>query len=160
MKTTFNNSRLSTKESKAENKAAALKHLKSRAKDFIFYMNEGEGEDSVQDPEKWLKKAKKLGVGPFYQYGLSFDYVAPGTFVDNKKGYWRYQLSFGGPSEEIRFFGDHNFGKAYKIEFVYLEWGTGCGIDVTNEDWAKWLWDLFSEFGSLEAEYDKALTEA
>lgn len=34
--------------------------------------------------------------GPLREYGLSFDYVTAGTFDDQKEGYWRYQISWGG----------------------------------------------------------------
>lgn len=36
-------------------------------------------------------------TGPFHEYGLAFDYVAPGTFgEDQKRGYWRFQLALAG----------------------------------------------------------------
>jgi len=44
--------------------------------------------------------------GNIYEYGLSFDYVGPGTFNGQRRGYWRYQLSWGGPSDEFRFYCD------------------------------------------------------
>ena len=43
-------------------------------------------------------------IGTFWEYGLALDYVAPGTFKDQKQGYFRYQISVGGPSEEFRFY--------------------------------------------------------
>lgn len=45
-------------------------------------------------------------LGQLHEYGLSFDYVAPGTFKWAKRGFWRYQISWGGPSEEFRFYGE------------------------------------------------------
>ena len=33
-------------------------------------------------------------LGTFPEYGLCFDYVAPNTFKDQKRGYFRYQLSW------------------------------------------------------------------
>ena len=39
----------------------------------------------------------------FLQYALSFDYVPPLTWADQPVGFWRYQISWGGPSDEIRF---------------------------------------------------------
>jgi hypothetical protein len=38
-------------------------------------------------------------LGTFVEYGLCFDYVSPGTFTDRQEGYWRYQISWGGPSD-------------------------------------------------------------
>jgi len=68
-------------------------------------------------------------------------------------------LSYGGPSEEVRFYFTPNAKQAYKIEFVYLDWGVGVGFDVTNEDWAKWLFDWFNEVGTVKAEMDKAFND-
>lgn len=39
----------------------------------------------------------------FNEYALCFDYVASGTFSDQEEAYFRYQISWGGPSEELRF---------------------------------------------------------
>ena len=33
---------------------------------------------------------------------LCFDYVKPHSFKDQVEGYWRMQLSWGGPSDELR----------------------------------------------------------
>jgi hypothetical protein len=79
----------------------------------------------------------------FHSYGLSFDFVEAGTFGDQKEGYYCYQLSWGGPSDEIRFY--HN----KSIEYVFLDWGTGVGFSVNTEKWAKWLLDWFTETNSI-----------
>ena len=42
-------------------------------------------------------------LGSLADYGLCFDYVAPETFGDQSQAYFRYQLSWGGPSDEFRF---------------------------------------------------------
>ena len=42
----------------------------------------------------------------FVSFGLSVDYIEPNTFEDQKNGYIRYQLSYGGPSDELRFYID------------------------------------------------------
>lgn len=60
----------------------------------------------------------------FYNYNLCLDYVE-----DNNGNYWGYQISWGGPSREVRFYEDNNF-----IEFVYLDWFEGVGFDVTNDE--------------------------
>ena len=49
-------------------------------------------------------------------YALSWDYVEPDTFEDQPNGYYRYQISWGGPSEEIRY---HDDGI---VEFWFLDW--------------------------------------
>jgi len=61
-------------------------------------------------------------LGSLDEYGLSFDYVEPETFEDQPDGYWRWQLSWGGPADEFRFHdGDH------RIEFRFHDWGDGAG---------------------------------
>src|ERR1043165_8222992 len=37
-------------------------------------------------------------------YGLSFDYLPAGPFREQTVAYFRWQLSWGGPSDEFRFF--------------------------------------------------------
>ena len=83
---------------------------------------------------------------PFNEYGLSFDYVELGTFDDQEEDYFRYQITYGGPSVEIRFYED------YFIEFVYLNWFCGVGFDVTDEDWAIFVHDYFADIEMLDFE--------
>ena len=64
----------------------------------------------------------------FYEYDLSFDVV----HADNPgESYVRYQISTGGPAEEIRFFCDFN-RKPYKVEFWFLDWFDGASRDCTH----------------------------
>ena len=94
----------------------------------------------------------------FYEYGLAFDYVAPGTFTDLDEGYWRYQISWGGPSEEIRFFANRD-GHVYKAEFWYLDWFDGASVTVTNDEIVALLWDEFEGMGMVGYEYAKAMED-
>jgi len=75
---------------------------------------------------------------PFHEYGLSFDFVESDTFDDQTEPYWRYQLSWGGPSDEIRFF-------AGRTEYWFLDWFDGAYRDISSEQWARDLRQLFSE---------------
>jgi len=157
MKTTFLNC---GKSERKEFRKEGRKHLEGRASDFKFFMDNGSDLESTSlntDTEENLKEAERLYSehGNFYEYGLAIDYVTPGTF-NNRAGYLRYLLSYGGPSEEIRFYFTPNAREAYKIEFVYLQWGTGVGFNVTGEDWAQWLFDWFNEVGTVQAELTKA----
>ena len=84
-------------------------------------------------------------IGTWSEYGLCFDYVAPGTFTDQERGYFRYQLSYGGPSEEYRFYCDERLAIT-SVEFWYLDWFDGAKVDVTGgslgfwrEAWADWI---------------------
>ncbi len=63
------------------------------------------------------------------EYGLSFDYVEPNTFEDQERGYLRWQLSWGGPSDEFRFFIDEQ-GGITNIEYHFQDWLDGAVIRV------------------------------
>ena len=65
------------------------------------------------------------------EYGLCFDKVEPNTFQNQKLGYWRWQLSWGGPSDEFRIYLDED-KNIYKIEYWYLDWGDGASIIVED----------------------------
>ncbi len=97
-------------------------------------------------------------LGTFNEYGLCFDYVAPGTFNHQHNGYFRYQLSWGGPSDEFRFFVD-NANKLYKIEYWFLDWFDGANKKLTGEnfDLMEEIYNFFDEIGSIEAEFNKAM---
>ena len=66
------------------------------------------------------------------EYGLCFDKVEPNTFQGQKLGYWRWQLSWGGPSDEFRIFVDED-KNIYKIEYWYMDWYDGASIIVKNK---------------------------
>ena len=91
------------------------KSLERRKEDFLHFMNETMSED----------------LGEFSDYGLSIDPVI--NEETNKTDYLRFQLSWGGPSDELRYYPDG------KIEYAFLDWFCGVGFDVTSEDWAQWL---------------------
>ena len=104
------------------------------------------GEDEIED------------LGSIYDYGLSFDYVAPGTFNDQSEGYWRWQLSWGGPSDEFRFYASSADDPCYKIEYWFLDWYDGAkryprGAD---EELLQEIWTWFSESGSAEHQFKEA----
>ena len=135
MKTTFLNG---DKELKERGK----KYLASREEDFIRFMNADDLENAGND------------LGSFYDYGLSIDYQEP---EGRKRGYLRYQLSWGGPSDEIRFYFDGRV--CDKIEYVFLDWFVGVGFDITDKKFACWLWDWFEECGTPEYEKEKVMND-
>ena len=143
MKTTFINQ--NTEQTIYED---GLKYLNSRREDFEFFAEfQGIGsEDELRDYIRngnytfteirdALRKFRE--AGDLYNYGLSYDYCELGTFNDQKEDYFRFQLSWGGPSDEIRFYEDGT------IEYVYLDWFCGVGFDVTGEDWAEFIKSWF-----------------
>ena len=101
------------KENTCENRIDAA--LESRAEDFI----------EIYKMADW---------DSLNEYGLALDKVAP----DDDGPYIRYQISWGGPSEEIRFY-NHN------IEFVYMDWFDIARRDISNLEWAQWLKEYFKE---------------
>ncbi len=76
------------------------------------------------------------------EFGLSIDYIEPNTFEDQEHGYIRYQLSWGGPSDELRFYLDDN-KELYKCDYAYMDWFDGAVIDVTEEENIKELYDNY-----------------
>jgi hypothetical protein len=97
-------------------------------------------------------------LGTFLEYGLAFDYVAPGTFKDQKQGYFRYQISCGGPGEEFRFYINVDFS-CYSVEFWYLNWFDGSKVELTGskKELLIEIYEFFRERGSVENEYEKEM---
>ena len=101
-----------------------------------------QGEWYVRQEE--LEKYEANGWHKFHEYGLSFDYVEADTFDNQPKGYHRFQISWGGPSDELRFY------SLDKVEYWYMDWFDGASIDVTDEVVIKDLYDYFDECGLIE----------
>lgn len=78
--------------------------------------------------------------GSFYEYGLSFDFVESD---ENSDGYYRYQLSWGGPSDEIRFYPDGT------IEYCFFDWFVGIGLDVSNNETMQECMQWFKDCESI-----------
>ena len=57
----------------------------------------------------------------FSSHALCFDFVAPNTFEDQARGYHRGQLSWGGPSDEVRFYTNDEDGLENEFDYVFLE---------------------------------------
>ena len=77
-------------------------------------------------------------LGYFNEYGLSLDLVEAGTFTDQREDYVRYQFSWGGPSDELRFY------KNGDMEYWFLDWFDGACIDVTNDNTANEIREYLS----------------
>jgi len=80
---------------------------------------------------------------------LDFSFVEPNTFKDQKDGYWRLQFSWGGPSDEIRYYKADNSNKATydQITYVYMNWFDGAEIQVHADIWHK----IFSDYYETDA---------
>ena len=113
-----------------------------------------------EDPE-----AHNEDLGNMYEYGLCFDYVAPMTFDDQPEGYFRYQLSWGGPSDEFRIYANQSGPyrwHVYKLEYWFLDWFDGAKRHLSGPD-RELLEEIFECFfvqaGSANHEYQKALED-
>jgi len=99
------------------------------------------------------------GEEAFSEYGLSFDYVAPETFgEDQEEGYFRYQLSWGGPSDEFRFYvspSRHGF-TPHRVEYWFMDWFDGASRRLYGADRVL-LDDIFEWFNELDLQ---AMVEA
>ena len=87
-------------------------------------------------------------LGSLNEYRLCFDYVKPETFDDQIEGYFRYQLSWGGPSDEFRIFVNTD-GSPHRIEYWYLDWFEGAHVRVTGEDFTFLVDDILCNFDML-----------
>ena len=109
----------------------------------------------------WARRMKGLDpdedLGDVFDYGLSFDYVTAGTFKDVREGFFRWQISTGGPGDEFRFFADPG-RKVHRIEYRFLDWYDGAGRDLSGKDYDL-LMEFFEELRELAA-VEKALSDA
>lgn len=68
-----------------------------------------------------------------FQYGLSLDYVPPFTFDGQLAGYWRWQISWGGPSDEFRIYVDDD-SNIREIIYVFQDWYQHTEQSVWHRD--------------------------
>lgn len=80
-----------------------------------------------------------------YEYGLCFDYVPADDDRPGRPGYWRWQLSWGGPADELRFFADSPRSKCWAVEYTFLDWYDGYSRRLTGKDFAL-LAEIWQEF--------------
>ena len=80
-------------------------------------------ESTIDSLNEFMEGAEGLN-----EYGLSID-------RHEEEEYTSYCMSWGGPSEEVRF---HDDGL---IEYVYLDWFCGIGFNVTDTELFQWLSD-------------------
>ena len=84
---------------------------------------------------EWAKEKERLNAmtdTEIRDYPLCFDYVEADFFANDRgehthEGYSRYQMSYGGPQDEIRFYNDNT------VTYAFLDWGDGAEIDITDE---------------------------
>lgn len=92
-----------------------------------------------------------------YEYGLCFDYVQP----EHGRGYFRYQITWGGPSDEFRIYAQGNGYKWHvdRIAYHFMDWFDGAKRTLSgkNRELIEEIFQsLFVEIGSAQAEFKKA----
>lgn len=98
-------------------------HYESRLKDCKILLELEEIENEAPETTEEMRDK----YGRIEEYGLSMDFADfsenEGPTNDQKSRFFRYQFSWGGPSEEIRIYNNGN------IEFWFLDWGVGEHTD-------------------------------
>ena len=87
----------------------------------------------------------------FFDYvnsnALSWGYVESGTFENQKEGYYRLQLSWGGPSDEFRIYTIGDTLDIDCINYHYMDWFDGASISVFEDSIS---WDVCQMILDLE----------
>lgn len=95
----------------------------------------------------------------YVNQSASWDFVEANTFSDQKVGYYRLQLSYGGPSTEFRVYTDKDLNIDH-IEYWYLDWFDGAyevvwneikGLSSTYTENAKLAYDVIQQFLEIES---------
>jgi len=121
--------------------------LQSRIEDLTKLWNLWKQDTEASDEE----------LGNWNEYGLGVDYVAPGTFENQKRGYLRYQLSWGGPSDEFRFYLDESLNPT-RIEYWFMDWFDGAKIILKGQPLAllEEIYEELKETGTVQAKIEEA----
>ena len=108
--------------------------------DQYFNFNEYDSEDTSEGEQIALKVIDVHKDDHFSEYedlfdyvnqsALSWDYVEAGTFEDQEDGFYRLQLSWGGPSDEFRIYTTQYADEIDVIEYHYMDWFDGASIRV------------------------------
>ena len=81
------------------------------------------------------------------QNSLDFSYVEPNTFKKQSEGYWRWQLSWGGPSDEFRYYHyDGDKKKIKSIEYAYMDWFDGATLPIYSNIGGEAIYNIGSDY--------------
>ena len=84
--------------------------------------------------KQWRLRREDLSDPEFE--GLGFDYVEPHTFTDQLEGYWRWQFSWGGPSDELRAYVNRD-DRIHRLEYWFMDWMDGAKLELKPDDPAR-----------------------
>jgi len=104
----------------------------------------------LSDLDTLLKTSSCEDIRRLDEYALCFDYVEAYTFDDQPEAYLRYQISWGGPSDEFRFY-VRDDQSCYRIEYWFLDWFDGAHRDVTEDHTVLRLWRWLRESRQVES---------
>ena len=99
--------------------------------------------DLIED--RWTTRAEDLEDPEFE--GLGFDYVEPNTFEHQLEGYWRWQFSWGGPSDELRAYINKD-NSIHRLEYWFMDWMDGAKLELQPDDHA---WQRMQEMIRMNA---------
>ena len=92
--------------------------------------------------KQWRLRREDLSDPEFE--GLGFDYVEPHTFTDQLEGYWRWQFSWGGPSDELRAYVNEN-KEIHRLEYWFMDWMDGAKLELQPGDSWPTEWQRMQE---------------
>jgi len=130
------------------------KRYQSREDDFVTASKFYDKYEAATEGEKIALKVFNEDVSGYEDffdyinnYGLAFDYVERGTFTDQERGYFRYQLSWGGGQDEFRIYVDYD-KQITHIEYWYLDWGDGASIRIDKNSKSYEVCKQFTELST------------
>jgi hypothetical protein len=132
------------------------KEEKKMSKPRITFLNDNEertiaelGENALENTQNALETLLNAegyeteALGRLYDYALELYPVPYNEDEGGKIEYYCYLISYGGPSEEVRFY-------PHRTEFVYLGWYSGIGFDVSGDEVFQQLRSFLDDRGLLD----------
>jgi hypothetical protein len=113
-------------------------HFEKSRRDLL---GEGFDKEGVRAIEAIQNRFNELGN--FHDYGLEFSFKES---TEDSEGYYCFLMSWGGGSDEIRFY------EGGLVEYVYMDWSIGTGFDCTDLEGFEWIKSWFEGCDSLNFE--------
>ncbi|HDN18038.1 MAG TPA: hypothetical protein ENF41_03155 [Candidatus Bathyarchaeota archaeon] len=109
--------------------------------------------ETIKDIRRVWRAYTERGDEEIYDYGLCFDFVP--SEEPGEEPYFRWQLSWGGPSDEFRFFVGPDFS-LYKVEYWFMDWFDGAKITLRGKDF-ELLAEIWEHFFKEIAKMDESV---
>ncbi len=127
------------------------RHMEGRLEDLRLLAGKDQNEYHI-----WEEDEAEL-----CDYGLCFEYVPADRHCKRLEGYYRWLISYGGPSDEFRFFVDAG-GSMHKVEYWYMDWFDGAKVILSGSDleFMRDLWEwFFVDSGAAEHALPRTLED-